>query len=207
MDHSNILSTYCWLLLSFLGWLKGQCHEIIVTRIFSSITSFSSYWKYSMGVLNFGEFSLCFSTKKETRLCRLHQWVWTPWCSLRRGVWTHRWRLHRQVWTPRCSLRRWVKNISVAYTEDSKKIFFPTKNHQRRLHRVVWTPQCSLHQRVWTHWCRLHWRVQTPRCSLHQWVISPNWTRRCRLHRRVQTPQCSLHRWVISPNFKACLCS
>ncbi len=79
------------IVIIILGWLKGQCHEIIVTRIFSSITSFSSYWKYSMGVLNFGEFSLCFSTIKETRLCRLHRWVWTPWCSLRRGVWTHRW--------------------------------------------------------------------------------------------------------------------
>ncbi len=45
--------------------LKGQCHEIILTRFFSSITSFLSYWRYSMGILNFSEFSLCYSTKKE----------------------------------------------------------------------------------------------------------------------------------------------
>jgi hypothetical protein len=26
-----------------------------------------------MGILNFGEFSLCYSTRKETRRCRLHR--------------------------------------------------------------------------------------------------------------------------------------
>ncbi len=49
--------------------LKGSCHEIIFTRFFSSITSFLSYKRHSMEILNFGEFSLCYSTKKKTRRC------------------------------------------------------------------------------------------------------------------------------------------
>jgi hypothetical protein len=58
--------------------LKGQCHEIIFTQIFSSIISILSYKRYSMRILNFDEFLLCSSAKKETRRCRLHRWVWTP---------------------------------------------------------------------------------------------------------------------------------
>ncbi len=80
-----------------------------------------------MRILNFDEFSLCYSTKKEPRRCRLHRWVWTPLCSLRGGVWTHRCRLQRQVRTPRCSLHRWVQIIGMAYTEDSTKKFFSQK--------------------------------------------------------------------------------
>jgi hypothetical protein len=80
-----------------------------------------------MRILNFDEVSLCYSTKKEPRWCRLHRWVWAPRCSLRRGVWTHRCRLHRQVRIPRCSLHRWVQIIDVAYTEDSTKKFFSQK--------------------------------------------------------------------------------
>ncbi len=57
-----------------------------------------------MRILNFDEFSLCYSTKKETRRCRLHRCVWTPRCSLH--------------------LHRWVQIIGVAYTGDSTQIFF-----------------------------------------------------------------------------------
>ncbi len=80
-----------------------------------------------MRISNFDEVSLCYSTKKEPRRCRLHRWVRTPRCSLCREVWTHRCRLHRQVRTPRCSLHRWVQIIGVAYTEDSTKNFFSQK--------------------------------------------------------------------------------
>ncbi len=58
-----------------------------------------------MRILNFDEFSLCYSTKKEARQCRLH----------------------RQVRTPRCSLHRWVHIIGVAYTEDFTNKFFSQK--------------------------------------------------------------------------------
>ncbi len=112
-------------------------------------------------VLN-GEFSLCYSTNRKAHRCRLHRWVWTPRCSLRRGVWTHRCRLHRQVRTPRCSLHRGVQILSVAYTEDSTKNFFPQKITGVGYTGGVWTPRYRLHRGVWTHWCRLHRRVQTP---------------------------------------------
>ncbi len=46
-----------------------------------------------MRILNFDDFSLCYSTKKET--FRQATQVWTPQCSLRQGVWTHRCGLHR----------------------------------------------------------------------------------------------------------------
>ncbi len=62
--------------------LKGPYHEIIFTRFFLSIISFLSYQRYSMRILNFDEFSLCHSSKKETLQCRLHWQVWTPRCSL-----------------------------------------------------------------------------------------------------------------------------
>ncbi len=79
-----------------------------------------------MRILNFDEFSLCYSTKKE------HRWVYTPRCSLRRGVWTHRCKLHRQVRTP-----------GVAYTgeyrEDSTK-----KNFSQKLTGVGYTGESGL---------------------------------------------------------------
>jgi hypothetical protein len=58
-----------------------------------------------MRILNFHEFSRCYSTENLTRWCRLH---W-------------------QVRTPRCSLHRWVQIIGVAYTGDSTNIFFSQK--------------------------------------------------------------------------------
>jgi hypothetical protein len=69
-----------------------------------------------MRILNFNEISLCFSTKKEIRRCRLHRWVWTNRC-----------RLHQGVWTCRFSLHRWVQIIGVANTENSIKNFFSQK--------------------------------------------------------------------------------
>ncbi len=149
-----------WLSLQFLdlgsafssiglvvGWseLMGQCHEINFTRLFSSTTSFWSYKRYSMRILNFAEFSRCYSTMKEPRRIMLHRQVWTPWCTvdfngepdqqcaLHRGVTknfltdTRRFRLHGGVWTLRCRLHRWViiptfKACQCSLRDNSSKI-------------------------------------------------------------------------------------
>jgi hypothetical protein len=88
--------------------VKGKCHEIIFAQFFSLMISFRPYQRYYMRILNFGEFSLCLSTVRETRRCRLHRWVQTLHC-----------RLHRQVWTPRCSVHWWVQTTGAAYTVES----------------------------------------------------------------------------------------
>ncbi len=131
--------------LLFSMYLKGQCHEIIFTQRFSSTISFWSYKRYSIRILNFTEFSRCYSTIKEPRRCRLHRWVWTPLCSIRRGVWTHRCRLHRQVWTPRCSLHRWARSP-----------VRPTQRSSQKFSVLTETRRCRLHREVWALWCRLH---------------------------------------------------
>jgi hypothetical protein len=106
--------------------LKGQCHEITFTRLFSSTVSFWSYKRYAMRNINFAEFSRWYSTIKKPRRCSLHRWARSPvWptqtspqkccfltetrrCRLHQGVWTHRSRLHRRVQTSRCSLHQWL---------------------------------------------------------------------------------------------------
>ncbi len=42
-----------------------------------------------MWILNFYDFSLCYSTKKETRRCSLWRGVWTLRCGLHRGLHTN----------------------------------------------------------------------------------------------------------------------
>ncbi len=110
---------YILQMLSLCCTLKGQYHEILFTRLFSSTMPFWSYKRYSMRILDFDEFSRYYSTIKEPRRCRFRRWVWTPLCSLRRGVWTLRCRLHRWVISP--TIKAWID--------------------------LFWlTPQCRLHQ-------------------------------------------------------------